>query len=695
MAQPVTIAPAKLAPAPPKLPALPADDLFSEAHWSILLALLDASFPALVPKSESPSAATAAAGNRRNYLELPDAEVDAAYDRVVELCASAGPAPTKTAFRGLLADRASAHPDFPTNRRLVPHRLLHPIDQLPVHVRHKIVLAWRTSWIAPLRGFAKTLQQIAQKAYFQTSPLFQQLSTYSDVPAGYKPGPAFDFQFLQFPASDTDTVTAGATHTLETDVVIVGSGPGGSLPMPQATACAYMFEAQGIITSDDKSTSVLAGSCWGGGGTVNWSVALQTQEYVREEWARPEGEPGELAGAGAGAGMPFFTSDRFQGCLDRVCAAMGVSADGCRHNHANRTLLDSCAQLGWKARAAPQNTGGREHACGQCHLGCGSGEKMGPAVAYLPAAAAAGARFIEGFEVEKVLFEECAEEGKETKRAVGVGDEEGGDSGEEGDCVGGIVVESGDFEEEWFRGGIITSYCSEFENLDNAGHGVKLEPTCMVVSSPSLRMSRPLPYTSALEAKLSALKYRHMNSFISLTRDRDAGSVSVEPTTGQPSGIVALAKMCYVAGAAEIYAFVPWLEPFVRAAGSDATGADDEEPGEKKEHEKSSAPPSTAAAVQRMDADADFAAWLAELRARGNAPPMSVWTSAHQMGTCRMSADPSRGVVDPRGEVWGCDGLYVADASTFPSASGVNPMVTNMAISDYIASNVVEDLGRV
>jgi len=203
-----------------------------------------------------------------------------------------------------------------------------------------------------------------------------------------------------------------------------------------------------------------------------------------------------------------------------------------------------------------------------------------------------------------------------------------------------------------------------------------------------------------------------MNSFISLTRDRDAGSVSVEPATGQPSvhyspsafdaahtleGVVALAKMCYVAGAAEIYAFVPWLEPFVRA-GSDATGADDEGPGEKEEHEKSAPPPSTAAAetaVQRMDADADFSAWLAELRARGNAPPMSVWTSAHQMGTCRMSADPSRGVVDPRGEVWGCDGLYVADASTFPSASGVNPMVTNMAISDYIASNVVEDLGRV
>ena len=33
-----------------------------------------------------------------------------------------------------------------------------------------------------------------------------------------------------------------------------------------------------------------------------------------------------------------------------------------------------------------------------------------------------------------------------------------------------------------WEGSIITSYSSEFENLDQKGHGVKLEPTCMVVS---------------------------------------------------------------------------------------------------------------------------------------------------------------------------------------------------------------------
>lgn len=35
-----------------------------------------------------------------------------------------------------------------------------------------------------------------------------------------------------------------------------------------------------------------------------------------------------------------------------------------------------------------------------------------------------------------------------------------------------------------WEGSIITSYNSEFDNQDGHGHGVKLEPTCMVVSPP-------------------------------------------------------------------------------------------------------------------------------------------------------------------------------------------------------------------
>ena len=92
--------------------------------------------------------------------------------------------------------------------------------------------------------------------------------------------------------------------------------------------------------------------------------------------------------------------------------------------------------------------------------------------------------------------------------------------------------------------------------------------------------------------------------------------------------------------------------------------------------------------------DPHFQAWLDKAREVYNksAAIDTFWGSAHQMGSCRMSSDPSRGVVDPKGKVWGTEGLYVADASVFPSASGVNPMITTMGIADWISSNIAADL---
>lgn len=62
------------------------------------------------------------------------------------------------------------------------------------------------------------------------------------------------------------------------------------------------------------------------------------------------------------------------------------------------------------------------------------------------------------------------------------------------------------------------------------------------------------------------------------------------------------------------------------------------------------------------------------------------------MGTARMGADRRRAVVDTRGQSWGVRGLYVADASLFPTASGVNPMVTAEALAYVVAQNIAEDL---
>jgi choline dehydrogenase-like flavoprotein len=55
-----------------------------------------------------------------------------------------------------------------------------------------------------------------------------------------------------------------------------------------------------------------------------------------------------------------------------------------------------------------------------------------------------------------------------------------------------------------------------------------------------------------------------------------------------------------------------------------------------------------------------------------------------------MHVNPARGVVDADGAVHGVRGLFVADASVFPLASGVNPMLTIMALARRTATRIVE-----
>lgn len=265
-----------------------------------------------------------------------------------------------------------------------------------------------------MRTLAKLITGLALKANCQTNTVLHKLAGYTDIPRDWKAVKGYDFQFLQFEASES-------VETIETDVVIVGSGCGGGvcaknlaeaghkvlvvdkgyhfspdqLPMNQEAACSYLYDNRGVYVTEDNGCMMAVGALWGGGGSINWSVCLKLQDYVRQEWADE--------------GLPFFTSDDFEQSFDRVWDFVGADTSGIRHNHRNKVMLNGCKRLGWRAGEAPQNTAGKEHYCGQCHLGCGSGEKRGPAVSWLPAAADAGAEFIEGLQVDKVLFAEDGE----------------------------------------------------------------------------------------------------------------------------------------------------------------------------------------------------------------------------------------------------------------------------------------------
>lgn len=234
-----------------------------------------------------------------------------------------------------------------------------------------------------------------------------------------------------------------------------------------------------------------------------------------------------------------------------------------------------------------------------------------------------------------------------------------------------------------WEGGILTSVVYEFENLDSHGHGTKIETTAMV---PSMFLPM-LPWKGGLDFKMGGSKFGHMTGFVIIERDRDTGRVYPDPVDGRcrirytPSafdrqnlveGMVAAAKITYVTGAKEIFSTHPELAPFIRPHKSEDLEAPDDGIN-----------------------DVSFKSWIDEMRQKGlPTPDGNVIASAHQMGTCRMGSIAKNSVVDPNGKVWGTEGLYVADASVFPSASGVNPMLTNMAISDWISRSIAKDMKK-
>lgn len=83
---------------------------------------------------------------------------------------------------------------------------------------------------------------------------------------------------------------------------------------------------------------------------------------------------------------------------------MGVSTEHISHSRANQKLIYGSKRLGYHVDNIPQNTGGTQHSCGFCGHGCPYGEKQGGVVTWLKDAAENGASFMQGTNVERVLF---------------------------------------------------------------------------------------------------------------------------------------------------------------------------------------------------------------------------------------------------------------------------------------------------
>lgn len=101
------------------------------------------------------------------------------------------------------------------------------------------------------------------------------------------------------------------------------------------------------------------------------------------------------------------------------------------------------------------------------------------------------------------------------------------------------------------------------------------------------------------------------------------------------------------------------------------------------------------AVVRRLQASLDrIARELGRKKAPRQAEPgkrARPWLSFHPLGGCCMAADASRGVVNFRGEVFSHPGLYVGDASIFPTMTIAGPQLSVSALASWITERIVKD----
>ncbi len=76
----------------------------------------------------------------------------------------------------------------------------------------------------------------------------------------------------------------------------------------------------------------------------------------------------------------------------------------------------------------------------------------------------------------------------------------------------------------------------------------------------------------------------------------------------------------------------------------------------------------------------------------GQPPGLYLSGGQHQAGTCRMGNDPLTSVVDPWGQVYGHDNLFVADGSVHVTNGGFNPVLTILALAFRTAEHIVQEI---
>ncbi len=425
------------------------------------------------------------------------------------------------------------------------------------------------------------------------------------------------------------------------------------------------YEDVASQTTADGGIVILHAHCVGGTTVVNNAICFDPPAWLLDEWADRHDVAGARRAdvAAANAKVNFILNvqkiapdqvNQNARVMMRGTERIGVAGDTFHHNRTECLLA------------------------GFCMLGCAYDRKQNHHITYVPRALSYGARLYPEAHIDRLISK-----GQRVVEAVGtVRDPVSGKqyplslkadafvvaggavwspalllkSGLGNDQVGRnfhchpIAAIAADMGDETIRAyeGIPQCYYVDQYLQDQ---GFVLES---IFAGPSVSAALLPAWGPSLQRLMG--RYEHLASAYVQLRDEDSGRIRVDSR-----GVPVIDYSLSPRDAQKSLAGLKILSRIFLAAGAQAAYL-----------------PSDSAPIRT---EADIAAMSLDF-----SPCRVSLVSAHQMGSLRMGEDPGFAAVNSQGKVFGTTNLYVADASVFPTALGLNPQITVATLATHFAS---------
>jgi choline dehydrogenase-like flavoprotein len=533
-------------------------------------------------------------------------------------------------------------------------------------------------------------------------------------------------------AMESAVVRAGDRLMLETDIVVVGSGAGGSfvaaelaartrqrvlvlekgdfiephefmqrerLMMPRIFDTEFSVLEVFGLQIPTVSTTVVTGKLVGGSATINHALAFEPPRPVIRDWHERHGvdfDYDDLAPhlAAIKELLRIGPVPESQIAGGNLALRRGVQALGLRHH-------------GPTMRNAHQCIG-----CGFCDLGCRYNRKLTPLNVVLPLAARHGAQVLANCRVDQLLLEPLPGDGRDgrTHRVAGVIAQLTDTRGTAREPVEirarRVVLAAGPFGSPRI---LMRSGVPSLRRMKGASPAVGERFSTHATVSMYGEFAEPLYPSAATPPMGYFVKTYEVDDQALADPARDHVRYALEGLVNHP---LAHAQLVPYESAESHQAFMKRFNQTMTLAlmfrdrpvgritskGFEYELAQEDRPA-WLEALRSGARIMFAAGARRVffnshrplilnTRDEIVPNLTMDLVAEQRVPI----TSGHPMGGCALGGDPRRDVVDSRGRSWDVDGLYVADGSILPTSLGVNPCYTIYALGRYIAHKIVEEI---